>query len=122
MGNKKWPQTTPFPIYKSEDQSNRENDDECSDAMISMQKCSKKGARQSDEKIRASILKQTPLGCSSDQVSAFIKEKHWSVNSESRDKEFVMHRPVQNETHSVEDGSSFLACELGATHFVMFPF
>jgi hypothetical protein len=77
---------------------------------------------RSDEKIRASILKRMPLGCSSDQVRAFIKEKHWSVYSESRDKGFVMRRPGQNEAYSAEVGSSFVACELGATHFVMFPF
>jgi len=77
---------------------------------------------RSDEKIRASILKWTPPGCSTDQVRAFIKEKHWSVYSESRDKGFVMRRPGQNEAHSVEVGSSFVAGELGTTHFVMFPF
>ncbi|MGA2174066.1 MAG: hypothetical protein ABSH38_03675 [Verrucomicrobiota bacterium] len=67
-------------------------------------------------------MKRTPLGCSSDQVYAFIKEQHWSVHSESHDKGFVMRRPGQNEAHSVEVGSSFVACELGTTHFTMFPF
>lgn len=33
-----------------------------------------------------------------------------------------MRRPGQNEGHSVEVGSSFVACVLGTTHFVMFPF
>jgi hypothetical protein len=53
---------------------------------------------------------------------AFIKEQHWSVHSESPDKGFVMRRPGQNEAQSVEAGSSVVACELGTTHFVMFPF
>jgi predicted small lipoprotein YifL len=77
---------------------------------------------RSDEKVRASILKRTPLGSSSDQVNALIKEQHWTVRSESRDKGFMMRRTGQNEAHSVEVGSSFVACELGTTHFVMFPF
>ena len=33
-----------------------------------------------------------------------------------------MRRPGQNEAHSVEVGTSFVACELGTTHFVTFPF
>ena len=77
---------------------------------------------RSDEKVRASILKRTTLGCSSDQVYAFIKEHRWPVHSESRDRGFMMRRTGQNEAHSVEIGSSFVACELGTTHFVMFPF
>jgi hypothetical protein len=77
---------------------------------------------RSDEKIRASILKHTPLGCSSGQVRAFVKEKHWSIYSENGEKGFVMRCQGQNAAHSIEVGSSFLACELGTTHFVMFPF
>jgi hypothetical protein len=77
---------------------------------------------RSDEKIRASILKRTPLGCSSDQVYAFIKAQRLPVHSESRDKGFMMRRPGQNETHSVEVGITFIACKLGTTRFVMFPF
>ncbi len=33
-----------------------------------------------------------------------------------------MRSPGQNEAHLVEVGSSFVACVLGTTHFVMFPF
>src|SRR5579872_3584113 len=75
---------------------------------------------RSDEKIRSSILKGTPLGCSSGQVYAFIKKQHWAVRSESHDRGFMMRRPGQNIAHSVEVGSSFVACDLGTTHFVMF--
>src|SRR5436189_3522482 len=72
---------------------------------------------RSDEKLRASILKRTPLGSSSDQVYAFIKDQRWVVHSESHDKGFMMRRPGQNEAHSVEVGTSFVACVLGKTHF-----
>ncbi len=34
----------------------------------------------------------------------------------------MMRRPGQSEAHSVEVGSSFVACVVGTTHFVMFPF
>lgn len=33
-----------------------------------------------------------------------------------------MRIPGQSEAHAVEVGNSFVACELGSTHFVMFPF
>ncbi len=77
---------------------------------------------RSDERIRASLLKQTPLGSSSDQVYAFIKENRWPIYRESRDAGFTMRLPGSNEAHSPVVGSSFVACELGTTHFVMFPF
>jgi len=44
------------------------------------------------------------------------------IHAESRDKGFMMRRPGQNETHSIEVGASFVSCELGKTHFVVFPF
>jgi len=34
----------------------------------------------------------------------------------------MMRRPGQNEVRSIEVGSSFVACVLGTTRFVMFPF
>src|SRR5438067_12369842 len=68
---------------------------------------------RSDEEVRASILKRTPLGCSSDQVYALIREQRWPIHSESRDKGFMMRRPAQNEAHSIEVGTRFVACELG---------
>jgi hypothetical protein len=77
---------------------------------------------RSDESIRASLLKQTPLGTSSDRVYAFITEQRWPIYRESRDAGFTMHLPGRNEAHSPVVGSSFVACKLGTTHFVMFPF
>jgi hypothetical protein len=77
---------------------------------------------RSDENVRASILKRTPLGCSSEQVYAFIKQHRMPIHAESRDKGFMMRQPGRNETHSIEVGASFVACKLGKTHFVMFPF
>ncbi len=74
---------------------------------------------RSDEKIRASVLKRTPLRCSRDQVYAFIKQHRWPVYYESRDRGFMMSRPGQP---SVEVGSRAVGCELGVTHFVYFPF
>jgi hypothetical protein len=37
----------------------------------------------SDEKVKARILKLTPLGCPTNQVLAVINKHHWSKNSES---------------------------------------
>jgi hypothetical protein len=69
-----------------------------------------------------SILKRTPLGCSSDQVYVFIQGNNWPIYRESRVGGFTMRLPGRNEAHSPKVGSSFVACELGTTHFVMFPF
>lgn len=77
---------------------------------------------RSDEKIRASILKRTPIGCSSDRVYTFIKEEHWPIHDESRNAGFRKIVPGLSEAHSPVVGDSFVACELGTTHFVMFPF
>ena len=77
---------------------------------------------RSDERIRASILRQTPIGCTSDQVRAFIKQHGWPIDYESRDRGFMKRRPGCNETHSVEVGSSAIRCVLGDTRFVFFPF
>src|SRR5262249_33838844 len=74
---------------------------------------------RSDESIRSSLLKRTPIGCSNDQVYAFIKKNRWPVYKESRDEGFTMRLPGRNEAHSPVVGSSFVACELGTTHFVM---
>ena len=41
---------------------------------------------KSEDKIRASILKKTPLGCSYDQVHAFIKHQGWAIDQESREE------------------------------------
>src|ERR1051326_6906906 len=73
---------------------------------------------RSDESIRASLLKRTPVGCPSDQVYAFIKKHRWHVYRESRDAGFTMRLPGRNEANSPVGGSSFVACELGATRFV----
>jgi len=75
---------------------------------------------RSEEKIRASVLKRTHLGCSSDQVYAFIKEQHWQVDGESPDNGF--HKTFVGRAGSVEVGSSYVSCDIGVTHFVFFPF
>ncbi len=77
---------------------------------------------RSDESIRASLLKRTPLGSSTNQVYAFIKQHQWPIYRESADTGFTMRLPGRNEAHSPVVGSSFVACELGTTCFVMFPF
>src|SRR3954447_21703977 len=77
---------------------------------------------RSDERIRSSLLKQTPLGSSADQVYTFIKEHHWPLHGESHDAGFTMRLPGRNEASSPVVGDSFVACKLGTTHFVMFPF
>jgi hypothetical protein len=77
---------------------------------------------RSDEKIRASILKRTPVGCSSDRVYALIREEHWPRHDEGPSAGFQKIAPGLSESHSPVVGDSFVACELGVTHFVMFPF
>ncbi len=77
---------------------------------------------KSDDKICASILKRTPVGCSSDSVFAFIKQERWSIHAESKHEGFTKIVPGLGRAQSPVVGSSFVACELGTTHFVMFPF
>ena len=75
---------------------------------------------RSEEKIRASILKRTPVGCSSNQVYAFIKQQRWQVNGENRRRGFQKH--LVGRAGSVEVGRSYVCCDIGVTHFVFFPF
>ena len=77
---------------------------------------------RSEEKVRASILKRTPLGCSRVQVSAFIKQQRWTIYSEGRYEGFMTRPPGQDGTHSVAAGTTFVARDIGTTHLVMFPF
>lgn len=63
---------------------------------------------RSEDKVRASILKRTPLGCPSEQVYALIKQERWLASYES--------------TEGLAAGLTEEARELGTTHFVMFPF
>jgi hypothetical protein len=74
---------------------------------------------RSDEKIRASILKQTPLSCSWEEVHAFVKAQRWPILYESRDKGLLQSSASRGE---VAIGIGTVECELGVTHFVLFPF
>jgi|ERR1700722_4689883 len=74
---------------------------------------------RSDEKIRASVLQQTPLGCSWEEVHAFIKQHDWPIIYESRDKGLRQKSASRGE---VVIGIGTVECELGVTHFVLFPF
>jgi hypothetical protein len=73
----------------------------------------------SEEKIRASVLKETPIGSSWDEVHAFIKQHRWPILYESRVKGFLRSSPSRRE---VQAGIGAVECELGVTHFVLFPF
>jgi hypothetical protein len=68
---------------------------------------------RSGEKVRASILKRTPLGCSSEQVYTFIKQQRWPASYEETEGL----APGRTAAGGIE-----VARELGTTHFLLFPF
>lgn len=68
---------------------------------------------KSNDKIRASILKQTPLGTPKEQVEAFIKQQPWTASDNETRVGDLRGEP------GVE---SIISYDIGTTHFSMFPF
>jgi hypothetical protein len=68
---------------------------------------------RSDDEVRDSILKCTPLGSSRENVKAFIKQHHWAVS-----KDFT---PGQTPDPG-RIGGTMEERNLGSTLFANFPF
>ena len=62
------------------------------------------------------------MGSSTEEVRAFIKQQRWRITHESLDNGLMEGGADPNKPHSGEVGASYIACDLGTTHFVMFPF
>src|SRR2546423_10282290 len=74
---------------------------------------------KSDEKIRASILKRTPLGSTYDQVHAFVERQRWLDRIHYEQRGFFIHPPGLEQ---IEVGHRSIRGHLGTTYLIFFPF
>src|SRR5215469_15367782 len=76
----------------------------------------------SHEKVRAQILKRTPLGCSTNLVLAFINKYHWPPCSEPPGPELGRVPPEWLMPGPTPDGNYVEERDIGTTHFYCPPF